>query len=219
MKSNHWLTLFIIDAILHLTTTIYSIPTLNLITKPLLMILLGGYFVVLVGNHNNKLRLIIILALIGSWFGDTFLMFQNSNPLFFMLGLGSFLLAHVAYIIAFNRYDNTVTKRGVYLITTLFIGYILVLANLLWPGLGEMKIPVIAYAIVITAMGVTGFIKNWKVNKLILIGVILFIISDSLIAYTKFVEPVGMSRLLIMSTYITAQFLIIKGFSQRILAS
>jgi len=219
VKSNYWLTLFIIDAVLHLTTTISSIPTLNLITKPLLMILLGGYFVSLVGNKNNKLRLLIIIALACSWFGDTFLMFQESNPMFFMLGLGSFLLAHVAYVIGFNKFDNLVPKSAVYLIVILFATYSLTLANALWSGLGEMKIPVLVYALVITLMGIFGFIKNWQINKLILIGVVLFIISDSLIAYTKFVEPLDMSRLLIMSTYITAQFLIIKGLSQRILTN
>jgi len=218
MKSKYWLILFSSDVVLHLFTTVYALPTLNLLTKPFLMVLLGGYFVSLIGNRNNKLRLLIITALVCSWFGDTFLMFQVQNSLFFILGLASFLLAHIAYIFAFNKFKGYVSKSTLYLFIAIFSTYSLVLAFALWPGLGDMKMPVIAYALVITLMGITGFAKNWKVNNLILIGVVLFILSDSLIAYTKFVAPVKLSRLLIMSTYIAAQFLIIKGLSQRILA-
>ncbi len=216
MKSKYWLILFAIDALLHVVTTIYSLPTLNFITKPLLMILLAGYFIAEIGKQSRLLKKMVLVALGFSWFGDTFLMFQQDNPLFFILGLSSFLLAHIAYILCFRKFRNAVSFRSIIVITILFAAYSLVLANLLWLGLGDMKIPVLVYAFVITIMGIIGFVKNLRVNNLILVGVALFIFSDSMIAYTKFVEPIEFSRLLIMSTYILAQFLIVKGLSQRI---
>lgn len=215
MKSNHWLLLFITDAVLHLVTTVYSFPTLNLLTKPLLMILLGGYFISLVGSNLTKLSILVILALVGSWFGDTFLMLQGSNPLFFIFGLGSFLLAHIAYILAFKKFDTVLTSSGRLVTSILFISYSLVLSYVLWSGLGEMKIPVILYALVLTLMGIFGVIKNMGVSNFVVIGAVLFILSDSMIAYDKFVEPFSSSRFLIMCTYISAQFLIIRGISLR----
>lgn len=205
-----------VDALLHLLTTIYTIPILNLITKPLLMILLGGYFIALVGGVNTKLKVFLLIALVGSWFGDTFLMLQGTNPSFFIFGLGSFLLAHIAYILAFAKFDAALPTSGVIITSVLFFGYSILLSYVLWSGLGEMKIPVILYAFVLTMMGIYGVIKNLRISNLVVIGAILFILSDSMIAYDKFVEPFNSSRFLIMSTYISAQFLIIRGMSMRI---
>ncbi len=217
MKTKYWLWLFILDAILHLVTTVYTLPTLNLITKPLLMILLGGYFVSKVGNLNNKLKYLVVAALIGSWFGDTFLMFQDYNSMFFIFGLGSFLIAHLAYIMAFYKFKGK--KNQVVLISTslFFAAYSLNLLLALWPGLNDMLIPVIVYAFVLTVMGIIGVVRNYGISILIVLGAILFIISDSLIAYNKFVEPVIYSRISIMFTYILAQFLIVKGLSNRMI--
>jgi len=217
MKANNWLGLFLLDAILHLATTVYSMPALNLITKPLLMVLLGVYFVSKVGNQNNKLKYLVIAALVGSWFGDTFLMFQESNSMFFILGLGSFLLAHIAYISVFRKFERVINNGWSFVIIIISMCYTAGLLYLLWPGLAEMTIPVLLYAFVLTVMGAVGVIQNLKVNNLIIIGVVLFLISDSMVAYDKFVESFTSSRFLIMSSYISAQFLLIQGLSTRIL--
>lgn len=183
------------------------------------MILLAGYFISVIGKNVGNLKTLILTALMFSWMGDVFLMFQQDNSIFFILGLASFLLAHVAYILSFKKFENAVSNKVAVIIALVFTAYSISLAILLWPGLGEMKLPVLVYAFVITAMGVVGFVKNWGVNKLIILGAVLFIISDSMIAYTKFVGPIELSRFSIMSTYILAQFLLIKGLSDRILAT
>jgi len=217
MKTKYFLWLFILDAILHLVTTVYALPMLNLITKPLLMILLAGYFVSKVGNLNNKIKYVVIAALVGSWFGDTFLMFQERNSMFFIFGLGSFLLAHLAYIMAFYKFIGKSNQVALISISLFFSAYSLNLLLALWPGLNDMLVPVIVYAAVLTVMGITGVVRNYGISNLIVIGVVLFIISDSLIAYNKFVEPVIYSRFSIMLTYISAQFLLIKGLSARMI--
>ncbi len=218
MKSSYWLFLFIADAALHLITTFYSLPTLYLVTKPLLMILLAGYFLSIVGKKLSTIKILILLALLGSWFGDTFLMFQEESSIFFILGLSSFLIAHVAYIYGFNAFKREGSVRVVFGISAIFILYSALLLFVLWPSLGGMKIPVILYALVLTIMGIMGVVKNLKQNNWVVIGVGLFIISDSLLAYNKFVNPIIASRFIIMITYILAQFLIIKGVSQRIIS-
>ncbi len=216
VKAKIWLILFIIDAVLHLFTTIYEFPVLNLVTKPLLMILLGGHFMAATGDHNKKINSLVVMALVASWFGDTFLMLQRQNPLFFILGLSSFLLAHIAYIIVFFKFESKRNKPVVIFITIVFVVYSLILAYILWPELGAMKIPVLVYALVLTVMGITGVVKNYRYSIMIVIGAVLFMISDSLIAYDKFVATISNDRFLIMFTYILAQYLLIKGLSARI---
>jgi uncharacterized membrane protein YhhN len=53
----------------------------------------------------------------------------------------------------------------------------------------------------------------WKTpaNWYILVGAIIFVSSDSILAFNKFYEPVVLSSFLIMITYLVAQYLIVSG--------
>jgi uncharacterized membrane protein YhhN len=79
-----------------------------------------------------------------------------------------------------------------------------------------MKLPVIIYAIVILAMLSGAINRKEKVIKksyyMVLAGAILFLISDSMIAIDKFSHHFNSSEILIMSTYIGAQYLIVEGY-------
>jgi uncharacterized membrane protein YhhN len=86
----------------------------------------------------------------------------------------------------------------------------------LYAGLAEMKLPVILYAIIILTMLTAAINRIDKVNKisyyLVLSGAILFVISDSSIAIAKFSHPFKSSGIVIMSTYVVAQYLIVIGY-------
>jgi uncharacterized membrane protein YhhN len=73
--------------------------------------------------------------------------------------------------------------------------------------------PIIAYATAIMLMGITAAERqsNKKSYRFVLIGAILFIISDSLIAINKFAFSIPLSGLWVMATYIAAQYLILEG--------
>jgi uncharacterized membrane protein YhhN len=78
-----------------------------------------------------------------------------------------------------------------------------------------MKIPVSLYAFVISTMllmSIKAYFE-WKkpANLLVLIGAVLFVVSDSILAINKFYTPLPMSSFLIMSTYLGAQFFIVKS--------
>lgn len=78
-----------------------------------------------------------------------------------------------------------------------------------------MKIPVAAYAFVISAMllmSIKAYFE-WKkpANLWVLIGAALFVVSDTVLAINKFYTPVPMGSLFIMSTYLGAQFFIVKS--------
>jgi len=163
------------------------------------------------------MNIFMFAALTFSWAGDIALEFTSVNGNIFILGLLFFLLAHIMYLIVFTTTPgkNSILSNHIYLlIPVLFFGFGLI--SLLYKDLGEMKIPVILYAFVILLM-LTGAINRIeKVNRksywLILAGAILFVISDSAIAINKFSIPFKGSSVTIMTTYIIAQYLIIKGY-------
>ena len=151
----------------------------------------------------------MFVSLIFSCLGDTFLMFQGKNPQFFLLGLGSFLVAQVAYSGIFKPSRTTNYNKRFPFIIYGFI-FVLLLTNKIPKG---FMMPISAYATAIMWMGITAAERHTNIKSygFVLIGAILFIISDSLIAINKFAFSIPLSDLWVMSTYIAAQYLIVQG--------
>ena len=137
-----------------------------------------------------------------------------------MLGLGSFLIAHIGYILAYNQHRSA--QHGTELLGVQKFRFALpiVLAGtglitVLYPHLGELRIPVSVYALVLVVMVLKALFRfgftNAKSFWLVFIGALLFMVSDSLIAINKFLSGFDAAGLAIMSTYMVAQFLLIKG--------
>lgn len=175
------------------------------VTKPLLMPML-----ILLAYQIKIKEKNLYIALFFSLLGDVFLMF--GGELFFMLGLGSFLIAHLFYILLFkNEFHFSLIKSLPFVVST--SAYLMFLKS----GIeAKLLIPVMMYCLVITVMGI--FAANRKTNsksyRWVLIGSILFIISDSLIAFNKFYAPLSNHAFWVMSTYGTAQFLIVAGWAK-----
>ena len=83
----------------------------------------------------------------------------------------------------------------------------------MFPHLGDMLIPVAVYLLIILGMGISAALGTTN-HSLVVVGAALFIISDSLIAINRFLVPVPLSGLLVMTTYYMAQFLITYGSSK-----
>jgi uncharacterized membrane protein YhhN len=154
--------------------------------------------------------MLVVLALVFSWGGDVFLMLDDM----FVAGLASFLVAHIFYIIAYQKTGASKGRIRPFDIAA-FALYGIALMWILYPGLGGMLIPVMLYAIVLLTMGTWAHKRRGATAtasfRYVSAGVILFVISDSLIAVNKFAFDVPGERLLVMSTYITAQYLIVQG--------
>lgn len=189
-----------------------------LFSKPLLLLSIITYFVAVTRNMPHSFRNWLLAGFLFSWLGDISLMFQ-STELYFLLGLASFFLAHVCYIMAFRLwiFDNMeipLLKRHPWMIVLLVlygIGYF----RLLEPGLGQMKIPVIAYMAVILLMVIMALNRFKKVTRrgysLIVAGAFLFLLSDSILAYNKFIDRIDFAGIWIMLSYSFAQLLIMRG--------
>ncbi|MBL7708473.1 MAG: lysoplasmalogenase, partial [Chitinophagaceae bacterium] len=99
MKKINWVILFLLVLTGNIAGMYMNSPWLEKITKPLLMIVMIIYFVSSVNTNSSALKKWIIAALVFSWLGDVLLMFQQEQPIFFLLGLSAFLIAHIFYII------------------------------------------------------------------------------------------------------------------------
>ena len=160
----------------------------------------------------------LLWALIFSWIGDVVLMFQSMNPLFFIGGLISFLIGHIIYMILFYKEKRSNLPQNSSFIRVGFIAiiaYLIVMLSLLFPHLGGMRLPVTVYAFTISAMLATAIMgySSWEVsaNTWILSGAILFVMSDSILAFNKFYQPIWLASFFIMVTYLAAQYAIVVG--------
>lgn len=215
---NFLLTTFLLLSLLNITANFANWPTLILLTKPLLMTTLAAWFYFATDKLSGRISRFIFIGLLFSWAGDCFLLFVNKNPNFFLFGLGSFLVAHLFYIASFLKFpgwEKGWVRREIWPIVPVAI-YLGAMLFFLWPDLPEaFKIPVAVYSLVISlmllaAMNMRGRMDE-KAARFLILGALLFVLSDSLIAVGKF-KTTGISEAIfsvgIMSTYLVGQYLI-----------
>ncbi len=215
---NGLIILYTLLSITNLMGFITGNKMLSMISKPLLMPLLIVWFILSTRHHFNAFAKWLVAGFIFSWFGDLALMKEADGPQFFILGLASFLFAHLSYIRAFiktpYRHKLTIIKSKPWLLLV-FLVFEAGLLYLLFPYLADMKIPVVIYATVIMLMSIYALNRYGLVNntsyKLILSGALIFMLSDTTIALNKFYYPFKYAGLCIMFTYLLAQYLIAKG--------
>ena len=174
--------------------------------KPMLMITLFWYYY----SNAKKLNKYFVLGLFFSFLGDILLL--GTGEMYFVFGLLFFLIAHVFYIIIVLKIIQ-ITKPKEFIIASVpFLLLFLVLMNVLYAGLGAIKIPVIIYAITISFFGIVSLIlylqAKTKISLLLLVGVLTFITSDTILALNLFYKKQSFYPLLIMMTYVLAQYLI-----------
>jgi uncharacterized membrane protein YhhN len=168
----------------------------------------------------------VLAALCLGWLGDLALV--SARRLWFLLGLGSFLLSHLAYIGAFA------TVRPNALVAILAAAALLLPAGVvgrwLWPHLGsDMRGPVVAYIAVITAMvaAAAGAVAGagpshgssmvlvaggppaarWVWQAAVMTAAVAFYVSDVSVARDRFVAPGFGNRIWGLPLYYGAQLL------------
>ncbi len=133
----------------------------------------------------------------------------------FIAGLATFLLAHLLYIAAFVRVDRRPRLLRLLPVALWAAAALPVLVT----HAGPLAIPVLVYGIVIFTMiwraaaATEGL--GWNAGTLGLLGAMLFGLSDTLLGYARFVEPLPASNFLIMGTYWGGQALIAASFLKR----
>jgi uncharacterized membrane protein YhhN len=185
--------------------------SLRYFTKPLLMPLLAMFYY----STSKDPDILVIIALTFAFIGDVALMWPWKKP-FFITGLGSFLLGHLVYVFIFLRSVDFLSGNYYLLILTVpfaFAGYFIYkkLSNYL----GDMKLPVVIYMIVIMLMCFLSITRiccySGPQLYLPVIGSLFFVISDTILAFYEFKSKFPRGGVYYMSTYILAQLLIVLG--------
>ena len=207
------LRIFLLLSIIYLSCILFNSATWVFYLKPLLLLPL---IVAVLISTNFKNKNILLCALAFSWFGDMLLLFVFKNAIYFILGLIAFLTAHIFYIFLFIKEIKKASgkieiRKGLILIAI----YLSTILLFLIPHLGGLTIPVIIYAVVISTMLYIAYLLSFHWPKpasiYLLTGAISFILSDSILAFDKFYQPVPMSGFLIMATYLYAQLALVKS--------
>ena len=185
------------------------------VTKPFLIPTLLAFYVV----SNDSINWWIVVALLGGFLGDVFLMLPDPEKkrLWLRMGLLSFLLGHIFYIIGFIITAQNFSHYqwwSLFLAVPFIIGAIIVQPRLT-KHTGSMTIAVTAYIIVIALMGVsTTFLLDFGTVYgfiLLYVGAWMFVISDILNGIGKFVVQFRYERVATMFTYLLGQLLIVLG--------
>ena len=190
---------------------------LPFILKALIIPVLAILFMTNLHPAGNRLHLLMLFGLFFSWAGDVLLELPKETADLFIPGLACFLLAHAMYLSVFflTPGGNFIFQRGVFFFIPLLL-YGVGIVYYLYDGLGNTQLPVILYTVVILTMLAGAINRLKKVNAssfwLALAGAVLFLLSDSALAVNKFGHHFTGSSIVIMLTYVLAQYLIVTGY-------
>ena len=207
-----WLWLLILLATLSTASSVLALAALHFVFKPLTML----FAILLIAARayttgaRARFDLYLLAALVASLAGDVFLMLPGN---YFIPGLASFLVAHLFYIALFRQGVPWFPSRRA-LAGTLVVGA----AMYVWVGGGlsdpVVRVAVAAYVSVIALMVAQSIGRALVVRDAaataVGLGACVFMLSDALIAINRFVQPLPLVSLWVLTSYYTAQILIVR---------
>ncbi len=172
------------------------------LTKPLTTILIIGCAWQRAGPTRQRRAILMGLCL--SLVGDVALLWPRQG---FVPGLIAFLLAHMAYLVAFSTRVQLAARP------LAFAGYALVAGLLLWqlwPGVpAPLRLPVLVYVVALAAMAAQAtcwaLAEPGRCSRRAALGGALFVGSDAALAFDRFGAPLALAPLVILLSYWSAQ--------------
>lgn len=213
-----FLVLFFIFAMIEIFGEYKDNKKIEYCTKPLLMPLLILFYIfgVIESASIENVDWLIVVALIGGCAGDIFLMLENEEK-WFLFGMVAFLINQLFYIISFFLSISDITNFvswGYFLLGPAILILVFTVPRFI-KKTEDMKIPVLVYLVAILVMHIATIFRVAEFQGLpfvlVYVGSISFIFSDACIAVNKWAGEFTNARLIIMTTYILAQFYITLG--------
>ena len=179
-------------------------PMMIYFTKPMILLSLIAFFMHHTPDRQGFERF-FFGGLAFSLLGDIFLMLTDRGEQYFLLGLGAFFVAQLLYTVAFFKEvggeAGLLRQRPYLALPLLALGAALV--YILKDGMGDLAIPIIAYATMITTMALAALNRKPAVTSksffLVFGGALFFILSDASIAYGKFIATFPYERIVVMN--------------------
>ncbi len=211
-----WLGFFCMNAGINLYALSFNLLLLEQLTKPLIVILLAGFYL-----HKKKKNSAYLFILFISWVGN--LLFMLKSPSYTIAGLicfwGTLLLFTYLILNELNQpLEQKFKKKSTYFPLSIFTSFVIGIIWLLGPNLGDYYFVMLAYAITLAFL---GFIVSLlymekpksKFRLSFLIGILLLFVDASIICYQLFIENNIAISVTVRGLYILAQLLICLYFT------
>jgi uncharacterized membrane protein YhhN len=202
---------FLVVSVVHIVANGIGADLVSDLTKPLLVPLLLVW--VLVATDRRPPRW-LATGLVFAFLGDVLL--QLPGTLWFLAGMGAFLVMQVCYLIGFAALGSYAWLRARPLVVAGWVVLWVALNLVVGPQLGELRWPILVYSVALTAMAAAAVATG---DRRIGVGGVLFLISDLLIGLRAAGMEIPASGVLVMTTYLAAQYLIATGWVDRADAS
>lgn len=217
-RNNAWLyALFILLAVLAIAGSLLAGGDqsgwrwLHYLTKPTATLLLLVAVLRNIDPSSGAYGKAIVVGLAFAAAGDFFLMLPGD---YFLAGLVCFLLTHCAYIWALTRDSRFAADKTMFALFTV-IGFVVIAG--LWSSLPPgMRVPVVIYALALAAMAAQAISRDRQIAigapqksaaRSAALGGLLFMVSDTLLAYGRFRWNIPYNAVWVLGTYYAAQWL------------
>jgi len=157
------------------------------------------------GALESRYGKIVLAGLILGAIGDVCLL--GSAKQYFIAGLVSFLLGHVAYVIAFAGLP--ISTPAALVAAAVMAAFMVVIGRWVFPHAPDMRVPIGVYMLVIAAMCVVAIGAGaagapWMIP----VGALMFTASDIAVVRDRFVSQGFVNRLWGLPLYYAAQLVI-----------
>ena len=200
----------------------------RIFTKPLLVpVLTFHIFLNARQNYYHNTKTFVFLALIFAWIGDILLL--NTGMTYFFFGMLAFACTHVLFSVIFYRIHRLeLAKCQEAFIASLLVIFVYSMLyryvnaqSISTRNFHSYRVPVIAFMVVLGMMSIlaanllSSSLRKLSAINYFIPGVILFVLSDSVLLLQVFVFPeVDFLGIIVMLSYGYALALICDGFSK-----
>lgn len=203
---NLWVSAFLVVALADWYAVAAGRRAAERVLKPLALVLLIAVAVSF-GAIEDGVGVAVLIALGCGLLGDVLLLRTDQTS--FMAGLAAFLVGHLAYALAIVTAGLTpsVLVPGLIALALVVVGRRIV-AGAHRAGGSALAVAVTAYIVVIGAMTALAAMSPWSE---VFAGAVLFLVSDAILGWTRFVTPLRWGRTATMVTYHLGQLVLVVG--------
>ncbi len=220
-KSTAWYMLFLSSLIIAIVSYIGESYWLHLVSKPIIAIALGGYFISKLRTWESEASTLVIVALIFSGLGGIFLILQEQVEFFFLLGAGAYIVTQLSYAWSFKKrlaenhqlHPNQIKKSLKFIIpiaipSVIFVFYVSY-------AFKDFFLPVMIYALSLVFLLIMSALRYKLVSKQSFYyafgGTFALILNFLIICSDFFVNMVEVGEPVFIFLNAAGQWMLIKG--------
>ncbi len=151
---------------------------------------------------------LLVVGLVFATLGDVGLQFDS----LFLVGMAGFFAMQVCYVLGFLQLGAWPRVRRTWGIAAGYLAFWVAANAALGPRLGEFRVPILIYSLALCVMATFAA----GVDRRVGLGGLLFLLSDMLIGVDLADLGFPGRGMVVMVTYLAAQYLIATGWARRV---